>query len=412
MVGYEALVVEYDANFQWNWTTLVCCIANAVFVAAQLPPYASIWGLCLPMRPNIHSQSPRQRSYSSLKVCLVTKGTNFQTVINSTRPWRNLRKFQKLQFYVVVDNVNDAIFRKTLSSFVNVVSIPSSFVTKRAKYKARALEYFRREQNFSKGDWVLHLDEESLIDEYVIQECLNFIERGNGDIGMSSIFYNSTNHWRNNLLSAAEVLRVAEDFGRFQLPVRLFQRPLLGWMHGSGILINGVVENQVTWETACVAEDFWFAYKAVDLGYKFGWLYTICREQPPQTMNDFFRQRRRWYTGILSIESVVVRTALVLSVGGALGFFLVPVFCMLGGAGGIPRWLYLWLLWNTAVDVHVVTVASVIQDLLAPEVSWAQMAEHATKSVLLTPLIHLLHAGALVSCLFTPAKGFDVISKS
>ena len=55
-------------------------------------------------------------------------------------------------------------------------------------------------------------------------------------------------------------MRIAEDFGRFQLPIRFFRRSLLGWMHGSGILINGAVENHVQWETACVAEDFWFAY--------------------------------------------------------------------------------------------------------------------------------------------------------
>jgi hypothetical protein len=61
-------------------------------------------------------------------------------------------------------------------------------------------------------------------------------------------------------LTTAEVSRVAEDFGRFQLPVKNFKRPLLGWMHGSFILINGAVENAVTWDTDCLAEDFWFAF--------------------------------------------------------------------------------------------------------------------------------------------------------
>lgn len=75
-----------------------------------------------------------------------------------------------------------------------------------------------------------------------------------------TIFYDAHNHWKNPLLTVAEALRVAEDFGRFQLPVRLFQRPLLGWMHGSFILINGQAENAVTWDTDCLAEDFWFAY--------------------------------------------------------------------------------------------------------------------------------------------------------
>lgn len=58
---------------------------------------------------------------------------------------------------------------------------------------------------------------------------------------------------------------MAEDFGRFQLPVLLFKRPLLGWMHGSFILINSAVENAVNWETDCLAEDFWFAFHVCSL---------------------------------------------------------------------------------------------------------------------------------------------------
>ena len=75
-----------------------------------------------------------------------------------------------------------------------------------------------------------------------------------------TIYYSGANHWKNSFLSVAEVTRIAEDFGRFQLPVRLFRRPMLGWMHGSWILISGKVQNAVTWDTACIAEDFWFAY--------------------------------------------------------------------------------------------------------------------------------------------------------
>lgn len=75
-----------------------------------------------------------------------------------------------------------------------------------------------------------------------------------------TLFYNNRNHWQNAFLSAAEVMRVAEDFGRFQLPVRTFRRTTLGWMHGSWILVNGAVENVITWDTECIAEDFWFAY--------------------------------------------------------------------------------------------------------------------------------------------------------
>ncbi|KAL2012245.1 hypothetical protein VTN00DRAFT_4963 [Thermoascus crustaceus] len=66
-------------------------------------------------------------------------------------------------------------------------------------------------------------------------------------------------------MTAAEITRIAEDFGRFQLPARLFRRPLLGWMHGSWNLINGTVENAVTWATDCMAEDFWFTFNISSL---------------------------------------------------------------------------------------------------------------------------------------------------
>lgn len=32
-------------------------------------------------------------------------------------------------------------------------------------------------------------------------------------------------------------------------------------MHGSWVLINGEVETEITWDTSCLAEDFWFAYQ-------------------------------------------------------------------------------------------------------------------------------------------------------
>lgn len=44
-------------------------------------------------------------------------------------------------------------------------------------YKARALEYFRIRAQLGPEDWVLHLDEETLIDEHCIRACIDFIER-------------------------------------------------------------------------------------------------------------------------------------------------------------------------------------------------------------------------------------------
>lgn len=54
--------------------------------------------------------------------------------------------------------------------------------------------------------------------------------------------------------------------------------------------------------------------QAVQHGYKFGWLHAIAREQPPGSLPDFFRQRRRWYTGIWSINTSIVRVCLLISI--------------------------------------------------------------------------------------------------
>lgn len=63
--------------------------------------------------------------------------------------------------------------------------------------------------------------------------------------------------------------RAVSDWGFFRLPVYLFKRPLSGWLHGSFILINGGVENKITWDTSCLAEDYWFGLQVSRLGAVF-----------------------------------------------------------------------------------------------------------------------------------------------
>lgn len=84
----------------------------------------------------------------------------------------------------MVDDERCTRFRHELPSFVDVMNVPESFITQKARYKARAIDYFRRQSNLTKEDWVLHLDEESILDKHAMKACLDFIERGNEDIGM------------------------------------------------------------------------------------------------------------------------------------------------------------------------------------------------------------------------------------
>lgn len=77
----------------------------------------------------------------------------------------------------------------------------------------------------------------------------------------------------------------------------------------------------------------------------------------------------------------------------------------------VPQWLFLWLLWNLVSDAYVTAVGSILQDVLMPGTSPLGVLENAIKSVVLAPFVNLVQAGVLCSCLFQPAKGFDVIVK-
>ncbi|KAJ6559523.1 glycosyl transferase family group 2-domain-containing protein [Mycena capillaripes] len=406
--------LDVSAAGDWDWTTLVHVLLTSICTFNQVPPFANVWGLCLPMHPFFYARAPLTRSFKTLRICLVTKGTNFKTVVNSVHQWEDLRRHSFLRFHVLSDEGKGEELRKALPSFVQIIEVPgpSIFRTSKAKYKARALEFYRQQQNLSKDDWVLHLDEESLIDEASVHACVDFILGGEAQIGMGTIYYNGVNHWQNSFLSAAEVTRIADDFGQFQLPVSICRRPLLGYMHGSWVLINGTVENAITWETDCMAEDFWFAYNAISRGFKFGWLHAIVREQPPETLRDFFRQRRRWYTGIFSISNIFVRLSLITTVIGPISFFVWPLVTSFHDHQPVPHWLFVWLLWNFVSQGYTILVASVLQDLVTPGVSWSSLIVHAIKSVVLWPFVHLLQAFVLISCFWKPAKGFYVIAKS
>lgn len=94
-----------------------------------------------------------------------------------------------VRFHVLLDEETKEVeFRQALPSFVQIVVVPSAFTPSKAKYKARALEYYRRNQQLGSGDWVLHLDEESMIDEAVMEACINSITKSDIDMFMVRAF--------------------------------------------------------------------------------------------------------------------------------------------------------------------------------------------------------------------------------
>lgn len=109
-----------------------------------------------------------------------------QTLLRSAFQWHALRRLDaRVCFHILTDDNSAAkLIRERAPLFVSCDVVPATYRPANARYKARALEWFRCHWKVSKDDWVLHLDEETMIDEYALQTCIDFIERGTEDIGM------------------------------------------------------------------------------------------------------------------------------------------------------------------------------------------------------------------------------------
>lgn len=122
-----------------------------------------------------------------------------QTVKNSIAPWTELQHLDgRVRFHILLDAETQLAWSEELPSFINLNRVPPSFRPQHALHKARALEFFRRAVLLDEDDWVLHLDEETLLDSYAMTAVIDFIERGDEHIGivdrwrtkMSAIFTN------------------------------------------------------------------------------------------------------------------------------------------------------------------------------------------------------------------------------
>lgn len=178
--------------------------------------------------------------------------------------------------------------------------------TARSRFKARALTYLQEVSPPAGDEWRLYLDEESRVDASVVAGIYDFIERAEREtaargpeaprrIGQGAILYQGGSAF----FRAADALRTGDDLGRFRFQYGL-GAPLFG-AHGSFLLVRGVDERALTFdvgEANSITEDAAWALRAWARGWRFGWVAGYVREQPPQRVMDFVRQRARWLTGV------------------------------------------------------------------------------------------------------------------
>jgi cellulose synthase/poly-beta-1,6-N-acetylglucosamine synthase-like glycosyltransferase len=336
----------------------------------------------------------------------VTKGDNANAVMRTWNAHKHLEAIDPcIRVHVLTDEPH-------FFDNINCFTCPKSFQTQNSKYKARALEWYRLTMRYSKYDWILHLDEESVIDDESVRACLDFI-RYEKDYtwGQGLILYNQYRYWKNWIFTVADAIRVGDDLARFHLQYTYLHKPVFG-CHGSFLLLNGEVENQVTWDLGSLTEDYEFAMKAWELGYKCGKIAGIIREQSPMDLIGFLKQRRRWYVGIRRLHHFLPKLWWSFWTLGSLSLYALIVGIPLGiiYSDPTPRWLGFLMNFSFSVFVYLYILGIFIQDIDKKK-NIILVLIHIPITLVVQFIAVSMEALSVMYGLFFPPADFDVIKK-
>jgi len=297
-------------------------------------PYIGTYGVALMLWPPLENTWMMQESDSldmeqeraslehsgarRIHMRIVTRGMNPKLVADCCRKHHAL--FQSLQMpssEFVLEVVTDNVIRCAEMSGIPVeeIVVPSSYQsTNGTKWKARALQYALETVSASADDWIVHLDEETMMDEHTIAAIWEHAEaqtaavargeRKYPDMGQGAILYGAGKHGpiENWATTLADSIRVTDDFGSFRLAFSFRERMTFG-MKGSFVVMSQSVANLISWDLGpelSLTEDA--AFNMIALGrHKVctTWIDAVMYEQSPFTLKDFVRQRERWFAGLV-----------------------------------------------------------------------------------------------------------------
>ncbi|RWS21627.1 uncharacterized protein B4U80_03667, partial [Leptotrombidium deliense] len=187
------------------------------------------------------------------------------------------------------------------NSKVRLTVVNNEYVTtNHTLFKARNLQFaleFEGNSYLKNDDYIVHLDEDSLMTKNAIIGIINFVAKAKYDFGHGVILYSKDilNWW----IMIHESIKVATDYGCIQFQFRLFHKLLYLWK-GSFIVARVGAERNVGFDHGIepsIAEDNFFGLKASSMGYTFDFIDGEVFEFTTITLKDFFKQRQRWALG-------------------------------------------------------------------------------------------------------------------
>jgi hypothetical protein len=396
---------NYTDEELWNFS----CYWKIPFLLPMPYTLVCLFGLGLPFRTPkfLYHDKLRKRRCDNFYILTVTRGNNREAVY---RAWNAHRHLERLHPSVRVHVLTDEPF---FFENINCYTCPKDFSTSKSKYKARALEWYRQTMRYTEYDWVMHLDEESVIDDETVRRCLEFIwYEDDCHWGQGVILYNQYRYWTNWIFTVADGLRVGDDMSRFQLQYTYFKRPLFG-AHGSFLMTNGLVENAITWDLGSLTEDYEFAVAAWRRGFRCGKIPGFIREQSPQGFMDFLKQRRRWFIGIFRLRSFLPKLwasfwslGLVSLAGTIVSIPLSVIF----QTTLTPRWFGFCKDLTFCTFVYLYILGVFVQDVDKGKFPLLVLI-HIPMTAIIQFICVIMEAMAVAYGILFPPKGFDVIKK-
>ena len=131
----------------------------------------------------------------------------------------------------LIEIVTDKPLNMTKHRRIREIVVPKLYKTKTgALFKSRALQYCLEDSVnvLNNNDWIVHLDEETLLTENSVRGIINFVLDGKHPFGQGLITYANENvvNW---LTTLADSFRVSDDMGKLRLQFKLFHKPLFSW---------------------------------------------------------------------------------------------------------------------------------------------------------------------------------------
>ncbi|CAG2112167.1 unnamed protein product, partial [Medioppia subpectinata] len=196
---------------------------------------------------------------------VVTRGMYRRLVADNVKKHVNVCSTVGLKHFMIEVVTDNPLDLDTTDPRVREIVVPVGYRPKNGTmFKARALQYRLDTNDMADDEWIVHLDEETVMTEQSVRGVVNFVSDGRHDFGQGLITYADqqvVNPWTTLL----DTQRVADDMGKLRFQFKYFNDAPFSWK-GSFMVCRVKAELLVSFDhglEGSIAEDMYFSMRAL-----------------------------------------------------------------------------------------------------------------------------------------------------